>query len=239
MVLLPFALAHYGLKTFVPPHLPLQLMRGVCFGIATACYVFSMRFMPLADAVALIFMFPFIVVALSPVLLGEQIGIYRWIAVATGFAGILLVVRPGFAELNPGVPFSLVAAFLTAGYIILTRKLAGTSPTLVMLLFPALVSAVILSVTLFFHWVTPDTKAALIMIVIGLIGATVHCLIILAYRYAEASQIVSLAYLQVVVTVLLGYLFFGEVPGLFTWLGIALVVASGIFIGWREARQRD
>jgi len=238
LVLLPFALTYYGLKSLTPAHLKLQLLRGICFGVATACYVFSMRFMPLADAVALIFLFPFLVVAASPIFLGERIGVYRWIAVATGFSGILLVVRPGFAELNPGIPFSLVAAVLTAGYIISTRKLAGTSPTLVMLMFPALVSAVLLSVALPFHWITPDLKAASIMVVIGFIGAIVHCLIILAYRYAEASQIVSLAYLQVVVTILLGYLFFGEVPELFTWLGIALVVASGVFIGWRETVAR-
>lgn len=237
LVLLPFALARYGTGALRPAHLPLQLLRGFCFGVATACYVFSMRFMPLADAVALIFLFPFLVTMLSPVFLGERIGVYRWGAVATGFAGILLVIRPGFAELNPGVPFSVVAAFLTAGYIITTRKLRGTAPTLVMLLFPALVSALLLSTTLFVHWVTPDLSAGLIMLAIGMLGATVHWLIILAYRYAEASQIVSLAYLQVVVTVLLGYLFFAEVPSVYTWAGIALIVASGVFIGWRETRS--
>lgn len=236
LILLPFALSRYGLKSLSPARLPLQLFRGACFGIATACYVFSMRFMPLADAVALIFLFPFLVTMLSPVFLGERIGIYRWAAVAVGFAGILLVIRPGFEELNPGVPFSVIAAALTAGYIISTRKLRGTSPTLVMLMFPALVSALLLAPTLLIDWVTPDLKSGLLMLGVGALGATVHWLIILAYRYAEASQIVSLAYLQVVVTVLLGYVFFAEVPGLLTWLGIALIVVSGVFIGWREAR---
>lgn len=237
LVLLPFALSRYGSKALRPARLGLQLFRGACFGVATACYVFSMRFMPLADAVALIFLFPFLVTMLSPVFLGEHIGIYRWGAVAVGFLGILLVIRPGFEELNPGVPFSVVAAVLTAGYIISTRKLRGTSPTIVMLMFPALVSAVLLVPTLFIDWRTPDVQAGLLMLAIGVLGATVHWLIILAYRFAEASQIVSLTYLQVVVTVLLGYVFFAELPGVLTWLGIALIVVSGVFIGWREARS--
>ncbi len=137
-----------------------------------------------------------------------------------------------------GTLFAMAAGSAYAFYVLTTRKLARSAPATVMLAFTGLVGAVASSAAVPFVWVWPDLTDWLIMVSLGLIAAIGHLMIILAYERADASQLAPLGYSEIVSATLLGYFIFGDLPDALTWLGITIVVASGVYISLREARVR-
>ena len=238
-VILPLVLMREGLPSLSRSFGRWQIVRGLSFVLMSMLYIAGLRWMPLADGMAIVFMFPVIVTALSGVFLGEAVGIRRWSAVIIAFFGVCLIIRPGLGTLNAGVPFLLAAAFCAAIYTLLTRKLRGAAPSLVQALLPPLIGTCLLSLVVPFNWSSPTLTAAGIMFLTGLLAATGHFFLILAYERAEASLAVPLTYTQLALSVLLGFLMFGDFPDLLTWAGIAIVAGTGIFISLRErALQR-
>ena len=233
-VLLPLVLYRDSGRGIIKGFTPLQMVRGLAFLLMTALYIAGLRWMPLADGMAIIFFFPLIVTALSGVFLGEQVGIRRWSAVVVAFIGVCLIIRPGFSDLNAGAPFLLGAAFCAAIYTLLTRKLRGTVSSLTQALLPPVIATGVLSLAVPFSWITPSFSAAGTMLLIGLLAAAGHFFLILAYERAEASLAVPLTYTQLALAVLLGFLLFGDVPEPLTWLGILIVAGAGIFVSLRE-----
>ena len=236
LLALPLVLYRYGFGSILQNLTGLQCLRGLLFVGMTATYIFALKWMPLADTLAITFAFPCLIVLLSPWLLNEIPGIRRWLAVLFGFIGACLIIRPGFVELNPGVPWALGATACTAGYVLLTRKLSGTAPGLTMMLLPALIGSAALLGLMPFVWIAPTGKDLAIMVSIGLLAAATHYLIVLAYRYGEASEIAPLTYVQMVFAAALSYFLFGDLPDTWTTAGILLIVGSGAFIGWRERK---
>ena len=230
LVVLPLAVYLHGWRFYRSENYPAQLLRGLAFTLMTLTYIMALSWMPLADALAIVFLNPFLVTAVSPIFLGERVGWLRWLAVLAGFVGVVLVIMPDSGELNKGVPFAILAALFTAAYAILTRKLSARSPTLVMLFLPALVASIVLGLMMPWYWIMPSASDAGIMIAVGMLAAVVHALIVVAYRYTEASYVVPFSYFQIVVASLLGYYLFGDVPGSVTWLGITLIITSGLAI---------
>lgn len=233
-VLLPLVFYRDGGGQIVRGFSGWQMVRGLAFLLMTALYIAGLRWMPLADGMAIVFMFPVIVTALSGVFLGERVGIRRWSAVIIAFFGVCLIIRPGFSTLNAGAPFLLGAAFCAAIYTLLTRKLRGTVSSLTQAILPPVIGAGLLSLAVPFSWTSPTLSAAGTMLLIGLLAAAGHFFLILAYERAEASLAVPLTYTQLALAVLLGFLMFGDVPEPLTWLGIAIVAGAGIFISFRE-----
>ncbi|MEM7426726.1 MAG: DMT family transporter [Pseudomonadota bacterium] len=216
-----------------------QLVRGVAFLLMTAFYIAGLRWMPLADAMAIVFFFPLIVTALSGVFLGEKVGLRRWSAVVIAFFGVCLIIRPGFSQLNAGALLLLAAAFSAAVYTLLTRKLRGTASSLVQALLPPVVGSAVLSLAVPFAWVMPSAADAGVLLLIGLLAAAGHMLLILAYERAEASLAVPLTYSQLALAVLLGFLMFGDIPAPLTWAGIVIVAGAGVFVSLRERRLAE
>ncbi len=235
VLFLPFVVWRYGGRTFRLQRPLLQLARGGLLLIATICFFSAVKSMPLADALAVVFVYPFVVTALAPALLGDRVGKLRWAAVAVGFAGALLVIRPGFAALSIATLFALGAGCFYACYVLATRKLAGSDPVLVTLLMTGLVGTVVSSVFVPWFWLTPTAAELALMVVIGLLAAAGHYLIILAHEHASAPQLAPYAYVEIVSATVVGLVAFGDFPDAVTWTGIAVIVASGIFIAWREA----
>ncbi|MEM7195820.1 MAG: DMT family transporter [Pseudomonadota bacterium] len=234
LVALPLVLYRESPKAVFRHLNALQFLRGLFFVGMTVTYVFALRWMPIADALATTFAFPFVIVLLSPWLLGERPGLRRWVAVIAGFVGICFIIRPGVGIINPGLPFAIAAMFCTAGYVLLTRMLAGTAPSLVMMFLPALVASATLATYVPIVWVTPAALDWVVMIAIGVFAALAHYLIVLAYRFGQASQIAPLTYVQMVFAVAFGYAIFGDLPDLWVVTGIVLIVSGCVFIAWRE-----
>lgn len=211
-----------------------QIIRGLAFVFMTACYVASLFWLPLADALAIVFLFPMLVTILAGLWLGEHIGVARWLAVIAGFAGAMLVIQPGFQSWTPGIPLAFTAAILTAIYVIMTRQMSAHASRLTLLMAPALIGMLALTPTLPFRWVTPDLTGWIVMIAIAGFGAAAHLLIITAYARAEASTIAPLGYTQIIMATLLGYLLFADMPDAMTFVGMAIIFVSGLFVSQRS-----
>ncbi|GHD63963.1 DMT transporter permease [Thalassobaculum fulvum] len=238
LLIVPLALATSPYALLRPARLSLQVARG--FGILIGTFLFfgAIRTMPIADALALLFIAPLIVTALSPLVLGEAVGVRRWAAVLVGFAGALVVLRPGLTVLQPGALLALGAGCSFAGYVLLTRRLSAAAPPLVTLAITSLVCLGVSSVLLPAVWVTPTLPQLAAMAAMGTIGAGGHYLMIRAFEQAPAALLAPFGYGEIVTATIVGYYWFGDFPDGPTWLGIAILVASGIYISLRERVRR-
>lgn len=233
-LLLPLVLWRYGAKSFSMTRPWLQLIRGSTLVIATICFFGAIADIPLADALAIVFVYPFLVTALSPALLGDNVGIWRWTAVIVGFFGALIIIRPGFQQMSPAMLLALGAGCMYAIYILITRKMAGSEPPIKTLLMTGVVGTIATTIALPFVWVTPTLTDLAIMISLGVLAAIGHYMIILAHEWATAPQLAPYSYVEIIAATTVGYLMFNDLPEPITWLGIITIVASGIVIAWRE-----
>ncbi len=236
VLLLPVVLWRYGLAGLRPKRPLLQFVRGGTLVVATVCFFAAIADLALADALAIVFIYPFVVTALSPVLLGDGVGVWRWSAVLVGFLGALIIIRPGFQALSPAMMLALAAGTCYAVYVLITRKMAGAERPLVTLLMTGVVGTIAASIALPFYWSTPTPMHFAMMVSLGVIAAAGHYLIIVAHEWASAPQLAPYSYVEIVSATIVGYLLFRDIPEPLTWLGIAIIVASGIVIAWREAR---
>ncbi|MGF1609785.1 MAG: DMT family transporter [Kiloniellales bacterium] len=237
-ILLPLVLWQYGKRGLLPRRPLAQLLRSSFLLCSTVFFFAAIALIPLADAIALVFISPLIVTACSPFVLGEQVGIRRWSAVLIGFLGALIVFRPGLGVFQLGSLLAVAAGSTYACYILATRKLSGSAPPLVTLLQTAVVGAVVMSLIVPFTWVAPAASDLALMAAMGAVAAGGHFLIIKAFERAPASLLAPYGYSEIVTATLIGYLVFGDFPDHWTWLGIAVIVAAGIYISLRERRRR-
>lgn len=215
----------------------LQLVRGGFLLGATLCFFGAIKFIPIADALALLFISPMVCTLLSPWVLGEHVGMWRWIAVAAGFVGALIVVRPGFGVFHWASLLALGAGALHGCYLVSTRLLAGSTHALVTLFYTALVGALAMSLVAPVVWVTPDARGWILFLLMGLIAAVGHFLIIRSFDRAPAPVVAPVGYAEIVMATIVGYVAFSDFPDPWTWVGIAVIVGSGILISVREHRR--
>ena len=224
---------------FVTDNIWLQIARSVLVLLATACMFFALGFMPLADAVAITFAGPLLIVALSAVLLREPVGPRRWGAVIFGFIGMLVIIRPGAGTFQIAALLPVAVALFYALYQIITRHLSHKSDPLSMLFYTALVGALVTSAIIPFDWTTPTLRQLGMLIAIGFLGGLGHYAIIVAYERSETSLVAPFAYTEIVWATLLGLMFFGDFPDLYTFLGTAIIIASGVYVVGRERKIQN
>jgi drug/metabolite transporter (DMT)-like permease len=177
-----------------------------------------------------VFLAPILVALAGSRLLGERVGLRTWLALAGGFTGVLLIVRPGGAHFDPHMGLPLLCAFGVAGYQILTRKLAGHDNPITTLFFPGLI-AIVLVPAIFpgsFFVVPDELPHAFALVAAGTLGAIGHFLLIRAHHHAPATMLAPFGYAQLVVSLALGWLVFGQLPDGVALAGIALIAASGL-----------
>lgn len=231
---MPFALKIAGVKGLIPNMPLMHTVRASLLIAATSFFFWALHYLPIADTLAIFFVQPLIVTLLSPWILGETVGLRRWAAVAVGFGGTLIIIRPGFAELNPGVFLALAAGLSLALYLLLTRKIAGSAPAMVTTFYTSLMGGLITSVIVLFVWEPPTPAQWGLFVLLSAIANGGHYLIVRAYDHAEASLLAPLAYTEIVTATLAGWYFFGDFPDRWTFLGVAILIASAIYISWRE-----
>ena len=202
---------------------------------ASVLSVIAFTTIPLAEVYALIFLAPLFVTLMSMFLLEEQVGPWRWFAIIAGFAGVLLVVRPGFRELEIGHIAAVVVALLAAFSVILMRSLSARETRTTMLGFLVLYIIGFNGVAMLVTGArTPTLQEAAILLVAGIFAATGNILLLRATRFAPANQLASTHYSQIVWAVVLGALFFQEEPDLLAILGLAIIGSSGLLTVARE-----
>ena len=212
----------------------LQILRGLILLSANICFFYSISIISLAKALTLAFIAPLIVTAFSPVFLGEKVGFRRWTAVTIGFIGSLVVIRPGFLELNFASLAALCTGFLYGFYLIITRKLSASDNPLLTLLLTGLVGALLVSLIIPFYWVKPSLNQWSLMAGIGVFACIGHLFLILSLKYADASKLAPLGYTEIIPNIMIGYYFFSEIPDKWTYLGLFIIVFSGLYISRRE-----
>lgn len=236
---LPFALRRAGARVLLPQRPVFHMVRAGFLMLATFCFFSSLKFLPIADALAIFFVQPLVLTALSPFLLGEKVGARRWAAVAVGFVGTLIIIRPGLGGINPGSLLALGAGTSLALYFLMTRRIAGSAPALVTTFHTMLIGTVVASGLAATVWVWPDDGQWLLFVALGLIAALGHYLITRAYDFAEASLLAPLAYTEMITSVALGWWFFGDFPDFWTFVGVAILISCAIYISVRERRAAD
>ena len=212
----------------------LQIFRGLILLSANICFFYAISVISLAKALTLAFIAPLIVTAFSPILLGEKVGFRRWTAVAVGFIGSLIVIRPGFLEFNLASMAALATGFFYGFYLIITRKLSTSDNPLLTLLITGMVGALLVSLIIPFYWVKPTLNQWSLMAGIGVFACIGHLFLILSLKYADASKLAPLGYTEIIPNVIIGYYFFNEFPDNWTYLGLFIIVLSGLYISRRE-----
>lgn len=235
---MPFALRLAGPRGLVPNMPVTHAVRASFMIAATAFFFAALHYQSIADTLAIFFVQPLIVTLLSPFVLGEKVGIRRWAAVVVGFIGTLIIIRPGFQELTPGVPLALASGTSLAIYLLLTRRISGSAPAMVTTFYTSLCGAIIMSVIVLFVWQTPTPEQWGFFILLSAIANGGHYLIIRAYDHAEASLLAPLAYSEMIMATFAGWYFFGDFPDVWTFVGVAILIASAIYISWRERVQQ-
>lgn len=232
MILAP---GHGMARLFRTRDLPLQLTRSVVQLLSVGTYWWALTWLPITTATAIGFTAPLMVVALSVPLLGEQVGARRWAAVAVGFAGALIIIRPG-GDVHWSAALVFAGAALYAVFQIQTRRLAAIDEPRTTAIYTMVAALVVSSVGVPFVWSTPgNTTDLLVFLGIGVAGAFTHIGLIKAFEYGEASFLAPFDYGQLIGATVLGYVLFAELPDLWTWVGAAIIVASGIYVARREA----
>ncbi len=212
--------------------------RGLLNFLVLLLFIMALKRMPLADATAVAFAAPFLVTAFSVPLLGERVGIHRWGAVLIGLFGVLIIVRPGPGLVSSGAPFALAAAFFYALSMISSRALSRTESNNAIVVYNLAGMLVIAGVAMPFLWVTPRLEDWPLFAFIGATGAAGQLLVTQAYRLAPAALVAPFDYTALIWAVGLGYIFWGDLPGVRVVSGIVVVVASGLYILHRETRRR-
>jgi drug/metabolite transporter (DMT)-like permease len=217
-----------------------QFVRSMMQLLSTSMFFFGVQFIPLADAAAISFMGPFIVTLMAVPMLGERISTARLIAVLVGFFGVLIVIRPGTEVFQWHSVLIIGSATCYALYQVLTRKVAGHDSPATSAVYSALLGSAVLSLLMPFRWqATPDTWHDIVLLSsLGILGGVGHYCVARAMMYAPANVISPFMYFQMIGSVLVGWLLFEHLPDAWTWLGAAVLIGSGLYIGWRETRER-
>ncbi len=217
----------------------LQIIRGGLLLASTGLNLGALQFLQLDQAMAIMFSGPFLVAALSIPLLGERVGPRRWAAIAVGFIGVLIVARPGFGGIHPAAILSLACALCYAFYVIVTRMLARVDSSETTSFYSNLPGSIAMTLILPFIWQTPGWGYLYaLMVMQGVVAALGHYLLIRAHRIAPASVLSPFMYTQTIWVIIAGFLVFGDLPNHWTLLGCAIVVASGLYLLYREHKVR-
>jgi drug/metabolite transporter (DMT)-like permease len=232
-------LPRHGRQRLRTAHPRFQLLRGLLLTAISALAFLSLQHMPVGAFTAIIMTAPLVVTLLAALLLKERVSPLRWLLVAGGFIGTLLIVRPGGSALGWAslLPISLV--LINAWFQILTSQMARTENPLTMHFYTGWVGALLSSLALPLFWtVLPDAKTLALLCLIGLMGTIGHFLLILAFARAPASTLTPFNYTQIGFATLGGWLVFGHVPGQWELTGIALIVLCGASASWITAREK-
>lgn len=214
----------------------LQLVRGLSLVAITLLFYSALRFIPLGEATAVIFLAPLVVIVLSATWLKEHISRGLWLSVGVGLLGVLLIVRPGGALFTPAILLPLGAAFCFGLYQLLTRRLSSTDHPATSNFLSALVGTLSVSVLLPWFWQTPTLVDGLLMATLGATAMTGHMLLTHAYRFGSAASLAPFTYVQIVTATVLGMLFFDHTPDLWAILGMAVIILSGVALAWSQHR---
>jgi drug/metabolite transporter (DMT)-like permease len=239
LIMVPAMIPGTRLFALQSDRIGLHLMRGAALLGSSLFFISGLRYLPIAEASATGFVAPLFVTALSIFLLGERVGVRRWIATVVGLIGVLIILRPGSGAFHPAAFFSLASAVAWAATLIMTRMLSGSARAVTTMTYSSIAGVCIMSALVPLVWVAPSWHDIALGIFIGVASTAGQWIVVLAFRYADASVLAPFSYIQLLWVSILGFLVFGEVPDVWTVTGAAIIVASGLYTAHRERVRRS
>ena len=230
LVMLPVVLVRSGRAVLPVPRPGMQLLRGLCMAGSTVLFISGARTLDYADAIAILYAYPFFLTLLAPWLLGEKVSLAAWAGVAGGFLGVLLVVRPGFAGIGLDALMVLGCSILVTSQLVINRKLGAVADPLVTSCYGAGVATLVTSAGLPWLWQPVPVEDWGILALLGVTGAISQTAIVLAFARTAASDLAPFTYTELISAVLFGWLLFGTLPDWISWAGIGLISLSGIAV---------
>lgn len=232
-VLIYIAIKGFGVLKSQKP--ALQMSRGALAAVSASLFIIGVSYVPLADAVAITFVAPFMVTVMGALILKETVGIRRWSAVIIGFIGTLIVIRPGLGVIHPAAFLLIIAAGAFACRQILSRVLAQGDKTVTTVAYTAIASWTLLCIPLPFIWKTPETTFEVALIVLlALVAAVAETLVIMALDAAQAVVVAPVQYILLLWGTMYGFLIFGQLPDFWTLIGAVVIIATGLYTLNRE-----
>jgi len=246
---LPLLLAVSGRAALSARRPWMNLLRGALHGAASLLFFTAVKFMPLADVFAIYFVEPFMLTVMSAIFLGEKVGWRRWLAIVVGFGGAMIVIQPSYEIFGWTALLPVLCAFLFTLYLFLNRAIGDADSPLTMQTFAGIGGTLFTAAAMLAGNVAGEENFALslpasalgllLLVLLGSTSGYVHLLVVRAFRMAPLSLLAPFQYFEIISATVLGYALFGDFPTASKWLGIAIIVASGLFIIWRErARAR-
>ena len=230
LLLLPYLIWRYGWRGLNPARPWIQLIRGLTMAAATTTFVIGAQTVDYADAIAILYAYPFLLVCIAVLFLGERANWSLWAGVVAGFIGVLLVMRPEFDRVNTGSLYIFVCAVVISVQLALNRQLGIVAPPLVTACAGAVCAALALSPLLPGSWQPIPAGAWTYIVLLILAGGVSQTLLVFAFAQTSASTLAPFTYAEIVAAVILGYLMFGTLPSLISWAGIVLISAGGIYV---------
>lgn len=228
----------FGRRLYQTQRLKSQILRSCLLLASTALYFTAIAAVPLAEAAAISFVSPFMVALIAVFILGEKVGLGHWVAIAAGFVGAMIIIRPGSGDLPWQALLALASSACYATYQVLTRGVAGEDSPETSVFYAALVGSVAMSFVVPFDFVMPkDGWVVLELAALGVFGGLGHYCVARAMMWGSAQVISPFQYVQLLVASILGYLMFADVPNAWTWIGAIIIVASGVSIAMRARRE--
>jgi drug/metabolite transporter (DMT)-like permease len=213
-----------------------HLYRGAMYATGSFAFVYALRYLPLAEVIAIAFAGPLFMTLFGKLFLGEHVGIHRLGAVVIGFVGILIIIRPGTEAMHWAALLPLVVALSDAGRDLITRTLTRDESSLRIIFTTAVILAAAGGVSAFAGWPALDVSHLPWFGLSAACFVIAHFFMVEAFRHAEVVVVAPFRYFLIIWATLAGFLFWGEVPGPMVFAGVAVIVAAGLYIGWREAR---
>ena len=224
-----------GMSLVRTRHWRWHVVRGAMFCAMTGINFWALQYLQLAVTSSIFFVVPILIALIAAPMLGEKLDAGRWAAVLAGFAGVLVIVRPGSADFHPAMLLSLVNTVLYALFNLSTRQLAAYDTPETIQYLPAVVASLLLAPFAVAGWQSPAGWLEwTVLCLLGVFGGLGHYLLAIAHRYAPATVIAPFLYQQVLYMALFGYLVFGDVPAAGVWIGAGIVIASGLYLFARE-----
>ncbi|EJJ25040.1 DMT family transporter [Rhizobium sp. CF142] len=244
---LPILFAMFGTRALSAKRPWMNLLRGALHGAASLLFFVAVKYMPLADVFAIYFVEPFMLTALSALFLGDKVGWRRWMAIVVGFGGAMIVIQPSYEIFGLKALLPVFCAFLFSLYLFLNRAIGEADSPLTMQTMSGIGGTIFMAGAMFVGSslgnadFTPSLPASwlglLLLLILGTISGYAHMLVVKAFRLAPLSLLAPFQYFEIISATVLGYALFGDFPNVSKWIGIAIIVASGLFIIWRERLQ--
>jgi len=238
VVMFPVVVWRFGRAAFRPARPAMQVMRGFTLAAATVAFVVGARTVDFAEAIAILYAYPFLLMLQAVWLLGERAHWVGWMGLFGGFAGVLLIMRPDFSGINTGTLYIFACALIVSIQMVMNRKLGSYSHPLITSFCGAVAATAFLTPLLGGLWSAIDTREMLVIALMIISGAVSQTLIVFAFAVTEASKLVPFTYLELVAAVVIGFAVFGTIPDLISWTGLALICVCGVIVARTFSRPQ-